>query len=509
MQFSEKIRKANILMIKSRIKNTLAALLAAVVVLTTVPGVNAAASNIEYSASKSYKNGKYYSSLMKVKLTGDQVADIVNVAKSQVGYHESSSSGDLSGKSSGSGNFTEYGRWYGQQGYWCNKFVSWCAFVAGIPSSIFPKLTSASASYSDFSSYGAKRFRFSSEKKLEPGDVIYCCTCSGSYGCIDHVGLVTDVDSKYIYTVEGNLSDKVRTVKYPVSSGYCSSMHERINYVARPKYQDNSAKLSDVDKATSVVITEKSVYALYDYSLSLSDAKKFCKSVGGELAGKNKTVSKLIKKGEYDRYFIKVDGKSKILYDDGTYTAAPKKKRATGFVLRIPLKKIKPVNTASVGGKKYEIYDFPLTYDLAKAFVKSLDGKLAKISKNSLENISLLFKESDAYRTYTKSKIVLNNGSKSFATKKQLKKCSLIGFIAVYEEDEKATVSYDANGGKHTPNEQVCKVGSTVAVSSVTPYKSGKAFLGWSTRQNSKEVQYASGSKISVKADTVLYAVFD
>ncbi len=496
-------------MIKSRIKNTLAAFIAAVVVISTVPSVNAAASNIEYSASKSYKNGKYYSNLMKVKLTGDQVADIVNVAKSQVGYHESSSSSELSGNSSGSGNCTEYGRWYGDQGYWCNKFVSWCAYVAGVPTSIFPKLASATSSYQSFPSYGAKCFSFSGKKTLEPGDVIFCCTCGCGRGCIDHVGLVTDVDSDYIYSVEGNLSDKVRTVKYPASSGYCSSMRERINYVARPQYQDNSATLSDVDKATAIVFTKKSVYALYDYSLSLSDAKKFCKSVGGELAGKNKTVSKLIKKGDYDRYFIKVDGKSKILYTDGTCVSAPKKKRATGFVVRIPLSKVKPVNTASIGGKRYEIYDFPMTHDIAKAYVKSLGGKLAKVSKSSLTTVSVLFKESDAYRTYTKSKIALNNGSNSFASKKQLKKCSLIGFIAVYDEAEKATVSYNANGGKKTPNEQMCKIGTNIPLSKIVPEKSGKTFLGWSTEQKSKEAQYAPGSKISVKADTVLYAVFD
>ena len=44
------------------------------------------ASAISYSGSSSYKSGKYYTALKNVKKTGNQRTDIVNVAKSQVGY---------------------------------------------------------------------------------------------------------------------------------------------------------------------------------------------------------------------------------------------------------------------------------------------------------------------------------------------------------------------------------------------------------------------------------------
>jgi hypothetical protein len=46
---------------------------------------------LSYSGSSSYMSGKYYTNLTKVKLTGNQRKDIVNVAKSQVGYQEGSS----------------------------------------------------------------------------------------------------------------------------------------------------------------------------------------------------------------------------------------------------------------------------------------------------------------------------------------------------------------------------------------------------------------------------------
>ena len=77
-------------MTKSRIKRIAVVIFTTVLMATSVFSVSAAAKSLEYSASSSYKKSVYYERLMNVKLTGDQVTDIVNVAKSQVGYHEAS-----------------------------------------------------------------------------------------------------------------------------------------------------------------------------------------------------------------------------------------------------------------------------------------------------------------------------------------------------------------------------------------------------------------------------------
>lgn len=50
-----------------------------------------------YAVSKSYQSGIYYQKLLSVTLTGNQVDDIVNVALSQLGYHEGKNMDDLSG----------------------------------------------------------------------------------------------------------------------------------------------------------------------------------------------------------------------------------------------------------------------------------------------------------------------------------------------------------------------------------------------------------------------------
>ena len=107
-----------------------------------------------YTPSASYRSGKYYTQLCNVSLTGNQRTDLVNVARSQLGYHEGNNTSQLHGESSGSSNYTEYGYWYGTQvqgsssGFyasWCAYFISWCARQAGIPTSIISNATYACA----------------------------------------------------------------------------------------------------------------------------------------------------------------------------------------------------------------------------------------------------------------------------------------------------------------------------------------------------------------------------
>ncbi len=110
--------------------------------------------------SDSYKSGKYYDQLMSVTLSGNQVQDLVNVARSQVGYRASDSIKDLSGNSKNSKgyNLVEYfnrissgllktknknGEYIGAS--WCATFVTWCFREAGISENIIPNATGCGA----------------------------------------------------------------------------------------------------------------------------------------------------------------------------------------------------------------------------------------------------------------------------------------------------------------------------------------------------------------------------
>ncbi len=552
---TQNYERQNYSMIKSRIKSAIAVALTVVLAVVPMFSVNAAAKNVEYSASSSYMSSSYYKALCEVELTGDQVTDICNIAKTQVGYHESGN------------NYTEYGRWYGKQSYWCNVFVSWCAYVAGVPSSVFPKLSGVGSAYSStFPSVGADCFKFGT-KPVEAGDLLFSCTCSGSYGCIDHVGLIVDVDDQYIYTVEGNMSDAVRAITYPVSTGYSAHNHARINYIARPNYQDRSVNVSDISRADAIKTTENSIYALFDMSLTYSQAESVCNLMGGHLVAitseeEQEIVNEIIENGSYDKYYIglsdeengtylwnsgeeydytnltgspKANFTAVILNADGTWQETVSDKRQTGFICEIQIDKMIPANTASFGGSRYEIYDSSLTYEQATAFAKAKGGKLAEIETSS-ENqlLSLLLKQSAQYylgvsgtkREVTSTDysnfqskvkfnsgkenymVMLNDGTAKWSVAGIFETKTITGFIVEYDETEKCTVTYDANGGLNTPNEQMGECGTNIVISEAKPTLKGAKFLGWSQYKDAEDAQFKSGDRITLDENVTLYAIW-
>jgi len=147
--------------------------------------------------------------------TGNQRADIIGVALTQVGYTELNHS-----------NNTKYGaalniNYLG----WCGAFVSWCAIQAEIPNSIFPK-TGVSAPYA-----------FGFEEKYypayipQPGDLFFAKDNS-------HVGLVYTVNVKegYFMSLEGNVTyntyEGVHIEKHSLSAEkYCSPNYQNLEGV--------------------------------------------------------------------------------------------------------------------------------------------------------------------------------------------------------------------------------------------------------------------------------------
>ena len=112
--------------------------------------------------------------------TGNQRADIIGVAKTQVGYLE------------GAGNNTKYGAALNINMLgWCGAFVSWCAIQAGVPNNVLVKTGVANPA-----SYGLET-KYYPEYIPKSGDLFF--TMSNS-----HVGLVYYLDGEYFYSIEGN-----------------------------------------------------------------------------------------------------------------------------------------------------------------------------------------------------------------------------------------------------------------------------------------------------------------
>lgn len=146
----------------------------------------------------------------------NQRQKIVDIAYSQVGYKE------------GANNDTKYGDWYGlPNNPWCAMFVSWCANECGISTDIIPKFAGCTTGFNQMKEMG-----ITTEEHIIPkkGDLIFF-DWDNSGDC-DHVGIVTDSNSEYVDTIEGNHDDSVSEFRYPIDAEY-------IRGYARPQYKED------------------------------------------------------------------------------------------------------------------------------------------------------------------------------------------------------------------------------------------------------------------------------
>lgn len=132
--------------------------------------------------------------------------DLLAVARSQVGYQESSP------------RQSKYNRWIGQTGSddpWCGFLMSWLAYAAGKPNAVIK-----ASSFKSLLSAERKRGRTSSTPRI--GRLAYIGYFTPS--AATHVGIVTKYDDSYVWTVEGN-----------VSAGGGTAHPRGVHVVKRPK----------------------------------------------------------------------------------------------------------------------------------------------------------------------------------------------------------------------------------------------------------------------------------
>lgn len=160
------------------------------------------------------------------KNSGNQRADIIQVAKTQLGYTE------------GKNNNTKYGTWYGLPNQpWCAMFVSWCARQAGIPTSTLKNSACAGADSRNFNIpyYDGNNYT------PKAGDLFFTKSWS-------HVGFVYYVEGNYFYTVEGNSNSNGS------AEGYCVCSNRRYipsYYFGVPNYSGKSTVSTPTTKVTS------------------------------------------------------------------------------------------------------------------------------------------------------------------------------------------------------------------------------------------------------------------
>lgn len=114
-----------------------------------------------------------------------------------------------------------YWSWYGfnSRVEWCACFVSWCANECGyIETGIIPKYASCVNGVQWFKDRG--QWLDGSDEPLPGMIIFYDWDKHGQLGQqdgrADHTGIVWKVENGYVYTIEGNLSDKCMTSRRPI-----------------------------------------------------------------------------------------------------------------------------------------------------------------------------------------------------------------------------------------------------------------------------------------------------
>lgn len=254
---------------------------------------------------------------------------VIDIALSQVGYHEKASNKDLDDfkANSGDANWNKYSRdldslsgFYNgrKNGYaWCDCFVDWCFVTAygraGAQFLLCQPDNSAGAGCSFSAQYFRNKGQFH-EKNPQPGDQIFF---GSAWNNVWHTGLVVSVGNNHVYTVEGNTTDSVGRRSYALNDS-------SIFGYGRPDWGTPDSS-SDDGKDNNVPTTQtpqkpaqKPAAYLYDVKLPLLKQ--------GDKGGYVKTAQLLLIARGYDCGNKPLIGAEKPDGDFGKATA-----RAVGF----------------------------------------------------------------------------------------------------------------------------------------------------------------------------------
>lgn len=182
--------------------------------------------------------------------------NVIAIAKDEVGYEEKKSASSLNNKhaNAGSSNYTKYEKEvFGSNGnYWCASFVSWCFWMASgkekKKASKVLGVLSMSCEVIRQKFIANKRY----DKNPKVGDAIFF---SGTrHAGANHIGIVTKVTSKQVYTVEGNTS----STKFDDNGG-CVATHiydktnSRILGYGHPAYDVKESTVKSTTKKVAAI----------------------------------------------------------------------------------------------------------------------------------------------------------------------------------------------------------------------------------------------------------------
>lgn len=166
----------------------------------------------------------WVSSFASVSLTGNWAEDVIAIAKTQIGYTESTQNYEVQEDGSTIKGYTRYGDWYGiEYGDWCAMFCAFCQHYAGVKSAQMP-ISAGCESWVRSLKEKDLYHEVNSGYEPIPGDLIFFdwdeyAPEHPEARKADHVGLVYEINKDSITTIEGNWSDCVCTIERKFSDG--------------------------------------------------------------------------------------------------------------------------------------------------------------------------------------------------------------------------------------------------------------------------------------------------
>ncbi len=230
-----------------------------------------------YQFSEAYKTSVWYENFTALELTQSERNNVLRIAISQLGYHEGDSPADFNGmNTNGSSNYIEYARLvvpnYNNNAYaWCACFVNWCLSQAGVdhaygeiscqkwvewlkPRKMFQNSIANGGDYTPL-----------------PGDFVFFEWNDGANDA-DHIGFVLYTTETHVYTIEGNTSGGVVTIKNYALNDSCL-----IGY-GTPKYKENNEATIDFSFPDGLPLGQYVVNNANAYLYATADtSKRLCK----------------------------------------------------------------------------------------------------------------------------------------------------------------------------------------------------------------------------------------
>ena len=444
--------------------------------------------------------------------TGDQRADIIGVAKTQLGYTE------------GSNNDTKYGNWYGLPHQdWCAMFVSWCARQANIPTSVLKNSSCAgwSSKYFDVTRYDGNSYT------PKPGDLFF--ERDGS-----HVGLVYYLDGNYFYSIEGNHNNKVCSIRKAISGYYFGVPNYLTNTPTPGKITNLSVSVGEGGKCTfkwsGVSNAQKYVVKIWKDNLWEGNPTYESNASSGHMVQ--------LRAGKYIAYVDALNGSQCVMSNAVTFTVSGINAK------RLNLNQSRYARIRNVGTGNYltvnsegnvvsspksnstnQIWYMEHLGNNKHRLTSQYNGKCLDVSNGGYKDETNVW--SIHWNNTAAQKWYIFRIGDYFGMRPECSDCTVLD---VYEtskksgtnvqlfsyhgganqqfdfEEVKYTVTYNANGGTGAPGNQTKVYNTALTLSNQKPTKTGYAFVKWTTNTDGSGTGYNAGASYTANAGTTLYA---